>query len=56
MRALTMNIFLGDAVGPDERGQPADISFKHTFVNGKLQMLTGQDYWVLIVVVDHCAH
>lgn len=53
---LTMNIFLGDAVGPDERGKPPHVSFEYTLMNRKLQVITCQDYWVFVAVLhdDWC--
>ena len=51
-----MYIFLRDAVGPDERGEPPHITFEHTLMNGEVQVLSAQDYWVLVVIIDNGAN
>lgn len=39
-------------MGPDERGQPAHVSFEHTLMDRKLQVVARQYDRVLVVVVD----
>lgn len=54
-RKLTMHIFLRDAVGPDERGEPTHICLEDTLMDRELQVLACEDYRVLVIVIDNCA-
>lgn len=39
-RKVTVHVFLGDAVGPDEGGQAADIPLEDALVDGELPAVT----------------
>lgn len=45
-----MDVFLGDVLRSYERGEPPDISFKHTFMDR--EVLPGSDDGVFIIVID----
>lgn len=47
-----MDIFLGDAMGPDEGGQPAHIPLEHALVDGEVEDVTRQNDRILVVVAD----
>lgn len=50
---VTVHIFLGDAVGPDEGGQAADVPLEDALVDGEVQAVARQDDRVLVVVTDN---
>lgn len=55
-RILTMHIFLRDAMGPDKRGEPTHISLEHALMNRELQVITRQNYWVLVIITNNSAN
>lgn len=50
-----MHVFLRDAAGPDERGEPTHVPLEHALVQREVQVLAAQDDRVLVVVVDDAA-
>lgn len=48
-----MHVFLRDAMGPDERGKSTHVTLEHALVNGELEVVAYQDYWVLVVITDY---
>lgn len=51
---ITMDVFLGDAMGPDERGQPTHIPLEHALVDREVEDVTRQNDRILVVVADDC--
>lgn len=49
-RKVTVRIFLGDAVGPDEGGQAADVPLEDALVDGEVPAVAAQDDRVLVGV------
>lgn len=47
-----MDIFLGDAMGPDERGEPPYIPLEHALVDGEVEHATCQNDRILVVIAD----
>lgn len=52
-REVTVHVFLGDAVGPDEGGQAADVPLEDALVDGEVQAAAREDDGVLVVVTDN---
>lgn len=47
-----MDIFLGDAVGPDERGEPTHVPLEHALVDRKVENITRQNDRILVIIAD----
>lgn len=50
-----MHILLGDAVGPDEGGEPAHVPLEHALMDGEVEDAARQNDGVLVAIdVNRC--